>query len=241
MGWRSYIFSCAAMFVAACEVSSPAPQPLPPLPSTPSGPSWSASQASAGFRQAVARVEPVAERECRRRTQNVNCDFKIVVDSRRNQPPNAFQSLDSSGRPVITFTSTLIKETRNVEELAFVLSHEAAHHIAGHLSRQQLNAATGALIFAGLATLTGGGSADIEAAQQIGALVGSRTYSKDFELEADQLGTVISYLAGYNPLIGAQYFTRIPDPGNQFLGSHPPNAARLQTVRATMARINPAG
>ncbi len=42
------------------------------------------------FAQVVRTVEPVAERQCRARTNGLNCDFKIVVDDRPNQPANAF-------------------------------------------------------------------------------------------------------------------------------------------------------
>ena len=42
--------------------------------------------------------------------------------------------------------------------------------------------------------------------------------------------------AGYDPVRGAAYFTRIPDPGNKFLGTHPPNASRIETVRQAVGR-----
>jgi len=77
----------------------------------------------------------------------------------------------------------------------------------------------------------------VRSAQELGAAVGARTYSKEFELEADRLGTIITKRAGYDPLRGAEFFTRIPDPGNRFLGTHPPNAQRIQTVRETAARL----
>ena len=118
-----------------------------------------------------------------------------------------------------------------------VLGHEAAHHIAGHIGRQQQNAMAGAVIFAGIATLSGGDATAVRTAQELGAEVGARRYSKDFELEADALGTIITARAGYNPLRGAEFFTRIPDPGDRFLGTHPPNASRLDTVRRTAAGL----
>ena len=191
----------------------------------------------ASFAAVVARVEPVAERVCLSETRGVRCDFEIVLDRRPGQSANAYQSLSSSGQPVLTVTSGLIADMANDDELAFVLSHEAAHHILGHLARQEQNAAAGAVIFAGLAAMTGGSQADVDAALELGAAVGARSYSKDFELEADGLGTAITYYAGYDPLRGADYFTRLPDPGNRFLGSHPPNADRIATVRRTMAQI----
>ena len=93
------------------------------------------------------------------------------------------------------------------------------------------------MIFAGLATLSGGGSDAVRNAQRLGAQVGARTYSKEFELEADALGTIITSRAGYDPLRGAEFFTRIPDPGDKFLGTHPPNAERIATVRRTAAGL----
>ncbi|QBF30957.1 M48 family metallopeptidase [Thalassococcus sp. S3] len=231
-----WLLLIGALALAACDVPNPDATLQAPA-SRPAGAPLSPAQAARSFVQVVDTLEPVAERECRARTRGVNCDFRIVVDDNRNAPPNAFQSLDRNGRPVITFTIALIADARNSEEIAFVMAHEAAHHIQGHLARQRQNAAAGAVIFAGLATLTGGTAADVESAQQLGAAVGARSYSKDFELEADELGTIIAYRAGYDPAIGAQFFNRIPDPGNRFLGTHPPNAARYQRVMATLRAI----
>ncbi len=192
---------------------------------------------SPAFAEVVTTVEPVAERECRARTTRKNCDFRILVDTRPGQPPNAFQTLDKSGRPVIAFTATLIEDARNKDELAFVMGHEAAHHIKGHIARTQQNAVAGAVIAGSLAVLLGGSGEAVDAAQRNGALVGARSYSKEFELEADALGTVITAKAGYDPLRGAQFFSRIPDPGDRFLGTHPPNAQRIQVVRQTAAGL----
>lgn len=179
------------------------------------------------FVAAVSAVEPVAEQLCRERTDNINCDFRIVVDETVNAAPNAFQTEDEEGRPIIGFTVSLIGVTRNRDELAFIMAHEAAHHIRGHLAQSRQNARIGATI---AGALFGGDSAASEAAQRVGAAIGFRTYSKDFELEADALGTVIAARAGFDPINGAQFFNRLPDPGNRFLGTHPPNADRLATV-----------
>jgi predicted Zn-dependent protease len=197
----------------------------------------------AGFAEVVRAVQPVAARQCRQRIQSTqgtkatNCEFLVFVDPNRWAAPNAFQSLDEQGRPVLTFTASLITSTRNPDELAFILGHEAAHHIARHLDRQEINAATGADAFGELAKLTGGNAADVAYAQRLRAEVGARSYSKEFELEADELGTLITYRAGYNPLIGMQFFATLPDPGDRFLGTHPPNAKRIDVVRRTSARL----
>jgi len=223
----------ALVFLAACEVT-PVTAPVPRAPRTDN---VSVDQAERAFVRVLSAIEPVAERECRNRTTGVNCDFNIVVDDRPGQPANAFQTLDSQGRPIIAFTLALIADARNEDEIAFVMGHEAAHHVAGHIARQQQNAVAGAVVSTGLAILLGGDTATVQRAQREGALVGSRIYSKDFELEADALGTIITVRAGYDPLRGAQFFTRIPDPGDRFLGTHPPNARRLEVVRRTVAGL----
>ena len=231
------VFAAVAL-LSACDVTTITPMPAPgPAPQPSSAPTQSVDAAARSFIRVVRTVEPVAERECRTRTTGVNCDFNIVVDDRPGQPANAFQTIDKQGRPVVAFTLALIADARNEDELAFVLGHETAHHIAGHIGRQQQNAVAGAVIFSGLATLSGGDSSAVESAQRLGAQVGARTYSKNFELEADALGTVITKRAGYDPLRGAQFFARIPDPGDRFLGTHPPNSSRLEVVRKTAAGL----
>ena len=237
MRFTPFAALAAMALLAACEVTpTNGSFPAPTGAVGSSGPILSANQAARTFVQVVGTVEPVAERECRARTTGMNCDFNIVVDDRPGQPPNAYQTLDKSGRPVIAFTLPLIADARNADELAFVMSHEAAHRV-GPYARQQQNAVAGAVIFAGLATLSGGTTDAVEAAQRVGAQVGARSYSKNFELEADQLGTIIAARSGYNPLRGAAFFSRIPDPGDKFLGTHPPNAERLETVRRTAAGL----
>lgn len=222
--------------LAACEVTTAPPpaQTRPVVATHPASPPVSQEVASRNFSIVVRSVEPVAERECRRRAPDLNCDFKIVVDPNPKLPANAFQTLDKSGRPIIGFTQKLIAEARNRDELAFVMGHETAHHIERHLVRQQQSAVGGAILGGILASTLG---LDANIGQDIGGNLGARVFSKENELEADALGTVIAKRAGYNPVRGAQFFTRIPDPGDRFLGTHPPNAARIETVRRVNAQL----
>lgn len=229
------VAGCATVGPVPARVTIPAPakSELPLI-----GPALDLRNLARDFVAVVQAVEPVAEAHCHARNPNANCDFQIVVDDRPGQPPNAFQTVDAAGRPIIAFTLALIGGVENRDELAFVMSHEAAHHILGHLARQRQNATLGAQVFGNLAsTISGGDAQQVRAAQELGAAVGARSFSKDFELEADALGTEISAAAGFNPLRGAAFFARIPDPGNRFLGTHPPNADRIAIVRQTAARL----
>lgn len=228
----------ALLALAACDVPGGTTAPLPGASSAPASQAQlSARGAARQFVDVVETVEPVAERECRTRAPDLNCDFRIVIDDRPGQPVNAYQTLDKTGRPIIAFTVAMIADVRNADELAFVMGHEAAHHIEGHIARQQRNAQTGALVFAGLAALTGADLQVLQDVGEIGAQLGARTYSKDYELEADILGTLITKKAGYDPVRGAAFFSRIPDPGDRFLGTHPPNAQRIEVVRQTASQL----
>ncbi|NJM81238.1 MAG: M48 family metalloprotease [Tabrizicola sp.] len=228
-----------ALVLSGCVTTAPPPPPLPPPATAPSGADGRQGPRAAAitFLQVVARVEPVAERLCRERGIAENCDFRIVVDDRPGQPPNAFQTLDRSGRPIVGFSLALIADARNPDELAFVLGHEAAHHIAGHIPKRREQALSGALLAGVLAQASGLSPEEIREAQAIGAEAAALSYSKEFELEADALGTEITLMAGYDPIRGTGFFDRLPDPGDKFLGTHPPNRDRKALVAATVRRL----
>lgn len=212
-------------------IALPAPRPAMVNDRSPEG-------AARTFIAVMSRMEPAVEREClQRRTQPINCDFMFVVDDRPGLEPNAFQTIDNQGRPIIGFTLSLIAATRNGDEIAFVVGHEASHHILNHLDRKAGAAAAGAVILGRIASVYGNDQAAIEAAQRIGASVGSRYYSRDWELQADYLGAIMSLNAGFDPVNGARFFERIPDPGDHVLGTHPSRAARLSQVARAVSDV----
>jgi predicted Zn-dependent protease len=223
-----------AALLAAC-VPVPQAEAPPTRPQATTPPDMRA--AAATFAQVLRTMEPVVTAECRARAPQQNCDFLIVVDDRPGLAPNAFQTLDRSGRPVIGFTLSLIADARNADELAFILGHEAGHHIAGHIPRRAEQARSGALIAGALAALTGADDATVEAIASLGGEVVARRFAPAFELEADRYGTLLAWQSGYDPERGAAFFGRIPDPGNAFLASHPPNAQRIEVVRGTLAEL----
>lgn len=232
---RLPLIAALLMSLGGCVTSYPAPPPVPEAEAVAAR--QPAETAARTFLSVVARVEPVAEEVCRARGVARTCDFRIVVDDRPGQPPNAFQTLDSRGRPVIGFTLALIADARNADELAFVLGHEAAHHIDGHIPRRQDQALGGALVAGVLAQASGLTPEEVRAAQNLGAEVAARSYSREFELEADALGAEIALIAGFDPVRGSGFFDRLPDPGDRFLGSHPSNAQRKAQVAATVQRL----
>ncbi|MES2914365.1 MAG: M48 family metallopeptidase [Pseudomonadota bacterium] len=232
---RFPLIIAVSLFLGGCVTAFPT---TPPVARTAAiAPVQPPRSAAETFLSVVTRVEPLAESYCRSRGVAQNCDFRIVVDDRPGQPPNAFQTLDRANRPVIGFTLALIADARNADELAFVLGHEAAHHISGHIPKRQDQALSGAILAGVLAQASGLSAEEVRAAQNIGAEVAARSYSREFELEADALGAEIALRAGYDPVRGADFFDRLPDPGDRFLGSHPPNAERKALVAATVRRL----
>lgn len=232
---RHLIIVLTLLGLAGCAAPTP-PVPDQPDISAPASDRVPPRRAVRNFITVLERTGPVVTEVCKAQRTDLNCDFIVVVDDRPGLPPNAFQTVDDDGRPVIAFTLPLLAEARNQDELAFILSHEAAHHIAGHLPRQNEAALLGATILGSLASISGDQDA-IDTAIRFGAELGARTFSKEFELEADALGALITELSGYDALRGAEFFFRIPDPGNEFLGTHPPNADRVRIVTETVRDI----
>lgn len=246
---KEWIAVLAALLVSACAPGLPRGNSGGPTEWQPDQPSVAPASdkrleprdAARNFIDVVYRVEPRVESLCRARSIAMNCDFLIVIDDRPNQPPNAFQTLGQNGRPILGFTLALIADARNADEIAFVLGHEASHHILGHIPQQRETATTGAVLAGILAQAAGGDEQTVLQAQRMGATVGARGYAKNFELEADALGAEIAWRAGYDPVIGTGFFDRLPDPGDRFLGTHPANGQRKAQVRAVVAQLEAAG
>lgn len=237
---RQVCWVLAAIMLAGCvqPLAYPsAPSGAEPQMAQPAGGVLDPRSAAVNFLTVVSRVEPVAEAYCRAQHVAQRCDFQIVIDDRPGQPANAFQTVDRAGRPVIAFSLALIADARNADEIAFVLGHEAAHHIAGHIPKQERTALSGAMMAGILAAASGAGQAEVEQAQQLGAGLATRRFSKDYELQADAIGAEIAFHAGYDPVRGAGFFDRLTDPGDQFLGTHPANRQRKAVVADVVARL----
>lgn len=222
----------ALLALQACVPAMPGTAPPAALPANPK---------VAMLVGVAARIEPVAEAACRAAAVAGRCNFTIALADDPTLPANAFQTLDASGRPVIVVTMDLLVLARNADELAFVLGHEAAHHIAGHIPRRQEQAMGGAVVAGAIARASGLSDADVKQAESIGAEIAAREYSREFELEADALGAQIAVQAGYDPVNGSQFFWRLPDPGASGTASHPSIAERQRTVRAAVAAMAAAG
>jgi len=132
------------------------------------------------------------------------------------------------GGPMFVNIGT-IKAADNEAELAGVMSHEMAHVYMQHSAKQQQkNSLLGGL--AGLAgALAGMGGGVWGSLAQAGIQFGAGTlmlkYSRSDEAQADAVGAIIMWKAGYNPVALADFFEKIEKEGGgsgpQFLSDHP--------------------
>jgi len=140
------------------------------------------------------------------------------------------------GGPIFVNLGT-IQAADNEAELAGVLAHEMSHVYMQHSAKQAPKAAV-AQIFAGLAGAVLGGSAGGNLARmgiQFGAGTMLMKYSRKDEAQADSVGAIIMYKAGYNPKAMADFFTKLEQKygsgGPQLLSDHPNPGNRQATIQ----------
>lgn len=245
------IAAVLSLGLAACGTTYETPEArsvaLPVAGAAAPAPARSLSRAVADYRAVAPRVERAAEAFCREELpgrQASYCDFTLRLIDDPRAPPNAFQTVGRDGRPVIGVTTALLSQTGGRDEIAFVMSHEAGHHIAQHLPKQQSSQMAGAMILGALATAIGGDATpaaqrSVREAMDIGGLLGGRVYAQRFELEADVVGAYIAARAGYDPDKGAAIFTRpaLARGSSGLLSTHPPSPQRQATVSRTTQQI----
>ena len=131
------------------------------------------------------------------------------------------------------------------EELAAVLAHEYSHIILGHVRKKLKNALAGALIAGvcvGLGQYQSGrhDPVEVENAMKVGALIGSRAYSPEMEIEADRLAIFIMKRAGYSTAAMGDVIIRLsriaPRKGGLF-GWFPKRVGFLQTHPSSKRRM----
>jgi Peptidase family M48 len=140
------------------------------------------------------------------------------------------------GGPIFVNLGT-ITAADNEAELAGVLAHEMSHVYMQH-SAKQAPKATVAQIIAGLAgaVLPQSGAGNLaRMGIQIGAGGMLMKYSRKDESQADAVGAIIMYRAGYNPKSMADFFQKLEQKygsgGIQILSDHPNPGNRQATIQ----------
>lgn len=142
------------------------------------------------------------------------------------------------GGPIFINVGT-INAADNEAELAGVMSHEMSHVYMQH-SAKQAPKQEWANILGALGGLLGGAAGDLA---QMGIQLGAGTllmkYSRADEAQADSVGAIIMYKAGYDPRAMAEFFAKLEkeagNGGPQFLSDHPNPGNRVEAVNKEIA------
>ncbi|MDF1859224.1 MAG: M48 family metallopeptidase [Verrucomicrobiales bacterium] len=171
-----------------------------------------------------------------------NAEWEFVVFE--DPTPNAFAL--PGGK--VGIHSGLFQITKDDAGLAAVMGHEVAHVVARHSGeRLSQNVVAGAIVTgAGYAmNRDGRDGALATAALGGGALVATRSFSRQQELEADQMGALFMARAGYDPRESIGLWERFAAWKNQngqaskmpqFLSTHPVDERRITELRAYMPK-----
>jgi predicted Zn-dependent protease len=136
----------------------------------------------------------------------------------------------------------LMKVLDDEAQLAGVLAHEVGHVTARHAT-ERLTAMYGYQIVISL-VLGNDPNAYAALVSNIFSTTGFLAYSRSNEFEADRLGTVYAYNAGYDPdgvaeLLGKFIDTERREPSKleEWLSTHPPTSDRIEKVNAHIAGL----
>jgi len=142
------------------------------------------------------------------------------------------------GGPMFVNVGT-ITAAANEAELAGVMGHEMSHVYMQHSAKQASKAQTTSLLagIAGVALGAMGGGAVGELGQmgiQMGAQGLMLKYSRTDEAQADAVGAIILYKAGYDPRALADFFKTLETQGGptppQWLSDHPNPGNRQEAI-----------
>ena len=159
------------------------------------------------------KVYLVTDERSRHMQQLVN---RILGTMRENSSGWVVRVLDTTpktanafvvgGKYIYVFTG-LVDQAASDDELAFVIGHELGHSILKHKLRKQNDPTTLLANLAKLFAVFSHGSSQENALAVAGAL--DNSYSQIDEREADTFGVLASWRAGYDPLRGVDFFSRI--------------------------------
>jgi beta-barrel assembly-enhancing protease len=142
------------------------------------------------------------------------------------------------GGPMFVNIGT-ITAAANEAQLAGVMAHEMSHVYMQHSAKQAAKAQTTGLLAglaeAALGAAVGGTVAELAAAGiQMGAQGLTLKYSRTDEAQADAVGAIILYKAGYNPEALAEFFKTLETEGGQtppqWLSDHPNPGNRQEAI-----------
>ena len=139
----------------------------------------------------------------------------------------------------------MIQAAKNEGEMAGVMAHEIAHIALRHGTAQATKQGSLGTQLGQLGLILGGAILGGQTGAQAGMIAAQAwqtKYSRDYETQADYLGSQIMADAGYDPRDLANMFQTIAREGGgrgpEFLSSHPDPGNRFQKINQEAQRLN---
>jgi predicted Zn-dependent protease len=184
----------------------------------------------------LAALDDSLEPGGRRNPYRDDFQFTLLAD------PKTVNAFALPGGQVF-ITRALFRDLETEGQLAGVLGHEMGHVIERHgnqrMAQQQL--------FEGLAAAGGVAGGDVNSARMAQAVsqMISMKYGREDELEADQWGVRITFLAGYDPraMIGVMEVLERAGGASppEFFSTHPSPPHRVEYIKKLIAHEFPEG
>ncbi len=129
--------------------------------------------------------------------------------------------------------------------LAVVMGHEISHALARHgnerMSQQMAFYGLGQTLSVMMGDEASKGSQIFLQAYGIASALGSLKYSRQHETEADKLGLIFMYMAGYNPEKAVLFWEKMSANGGagvpEILSTHPSDETRIADIKAFLPEI----
>src|SRR4051812_8855102 len=153
-------------------------------------------------------------------------------------PQKEINAFALPGGPIFVNIGT-ITAAENEAQLAGVMSHEISHiymqHSIKQMKKQQLHQGIAGILGAVLGQAGGALGTLGQLGVGIGSGMLSLKYSRDDEAQADKVGAVLMYKAGYDPVALAQFFEALEHQGGangpNFLSDHPNPGNRVAAIQ----------
>jgi predicted Zn-dependent protease len=185
-------------------------------------------------------VVRVAERLARA-TGDAARDFKWQVSLIQSPQVNAFCL---PGGKIAVYTG-IIPYARTEAGLAAVMGHEMAHAVARHGSQRLLRTTMAQTLMVGAQLSLS--DMDYRQRQAVMAAIGAGAqygvllpFSREHELEADEMGLIYMARAGYDPREAISFWERMSSAGGaqppEFASTHPAHGTRIEQLRAFMPK-----
>jgi predicted Zn-dependent protease len=143
----------------------------------------------------------------------------------------------------VAFYTGILPICENETGIAVVMGHEVAHAIASHARERMSQGMVANGLIGGLQAAMGENPTLTQTiflqAVGMGGQVGMLKFSRDQELEADQLGLLFMAIAGYDPREAPDFWTRMNAKSSgerppEFLSTHPGPERRIEQLNEQM-------